>query len=146
MPTSPTIDPLNKGIRLLVVDGRGATAIDVTIPGGAYDFGTGAGWKVSGTGRSWMYKNAGRVIRPPNGIEKVRLQLVGESPAKIRFSVTGKNGNYRIEPADLPLTATLVIDAPVARTGQCGEARFFVAPADLPTCTAAPNGGTISCR
>jgi hypothetical protein len=145
MPLSPTIDPLTNGIRVLVIDGRGTTPIDVTIEGGAYDSSIGVGWKVSGTGRSWMYRNSGRVVPPPNGIEKVKLQVVGV-PATIRFFVKGKNGNYPIDAADLPLTGTLVIDPPLATTGQCGEARFLLAPSDTPSCTAASNGNTISCR
>jgi hypothetical protein len=146
MPLSPEIDPLTNGVRFLVVDGRGSTPIDVTIAGGAYDNGAGAGWKASSTGRSWMYRNSGRVAPPPNGIEKIKLQVSGTSPAKVRFSLKGKNGNYRIDPADLPLTGTLVIDPPVQTTGQCGEARFLQEHPATPSCTAAPNGSAITCR
>jgi hypothetical protein len=35
--------------------------------------------------------------------------------------IVGKNGTY-LAPASSPVVATLVIDPPVATTGQCGEA------------------------
>jgi hypothetical protein len=145
VPSSPPIDPLANGVRFLVVDGRGATRVDVTITGGAYDSSTGAGWQARGGGGSWQYRNSGRVIPRPGGIEKVKLRMLGNPPGRVGFDVKGRNGDYRLDAADLPLVATLVIDAPVATTGQCGEARFPVLAPEKPSCSANQSGSTISC-
>jgi hypothetical protein len=59
VPTSPTVDPISNGMRFLVQDSTGATPVDVTIPGGAYNGTNKVGWKVNGSGTSWTYKNAG---------------------------------------------------------------------------------------
>src|SRR5262249_7671049 len=43
--TAPTLDPVTKGARVLLVDANGDGIFDVTIPPGAYDRGTKTGWK-----------------------------------------------------------------------------------------------------
>lgn len=146
VPSSPPLDPVANGVRVLVVDGVGSTRIDVTVPGGAYDSGTGAGWQPRGGGASWQYRNSGRIVPRTGGIEKVKLRMLGDPDGRVAFDVKGRNGDYRLDSADLPLVATLVLDAPVARTGQCGEARFPVLPPQKPSCSARQNGNTISCN
>jgi hypothetical protein len=145
VPSSPAIDPLTNGVRLLVVDARGVIRIDISIAGGAYDAETGAGWREMPASSSWQYRNAGRVVPRPGGIEKVKLRMLDKPPGTMRFDVKGKDGDYHIDPADLPLVATLVVDAPVARTGQCGEARFPGAWPDGPSCVSVQGGNTIDC-
>ncbi len=53
VPITPTIDPVANGMRFLIVDSTGATAVDITIPGGAYNTATKVGWKPNGSGTSW---------------------------------------------------------------------------------------------
>jgi hypothetical protein len=43
--------------------------------------------------------------------------------------------------SDLPLKATIVIDAPTAETGQCGETAFGTA-----NCVLVSAGNTIKCQ
>jgi hypothetical protein len=129
-PYAPALDPVTKGVRVIVQDGGGGTVIDATIPGGVLANGT--GWKTSGT--VYRYKN-GDASPPPGlaGIKKVvLLDLSSHNPGQIKFTVTGKNSTYAI--ASLPLRATLVIDSPLASTGQCGEVTFPGPPGVLPSC------------
>jgi len=59
--------------------------------------------------------------------------------------VIGKHGSYAMSPADMPLKGTMIIDSPLATTGQCGEA-LFPGPAPAPHCVFNPSGSTLRCR
>jgi hypothetical protein len=142
VPTAPPINPVANGLRVLVADSTGATPIDVTIPDGAYDPGTRIGWKVNGSGTAWKYSNS---TSPVNGIYKAQLKAYASTAGKYKFTVKGKNGNYVVNQANLPLTGTLVIDVPYATTGQCGETAFQTPPTK-PSCSTAGGGKTVKCK
>ncbi len=146
VPTTPTIDPLTNGMRFLVTDNAGVTDIDVTIPPGAYNNTTKAGWKVNGSGTSWTYKNAGTVIPLEQGIQKMQLKAITSTPGKYKFGVKGKNADYVVNQAQLPLIGTIVIDVPFAATGQCGEAMFPATFPTKPSCTSTSGGKTVKCK
>ncbi|HEV7734770.1 MAG TPA: hypothetical protein VGR62_21545 [Candidatus Binatia bacterium] len=146
LPTSPTIDPVANGARFLIVDSTGATPVDIIIPGGAYDAATKSGWKVNGSGTSWTYKNSGTIVPLVNGMTKVAIKAITKTPGKYKTQVKGRNGNYPVNPANLPLVPTIVIDAPVADTGQCGEAMFPATPPAKPSCAAVSGGRTVKCK
>ncbi len=146
VPGAPTIDPVANGMRFLITDSTGSTPVDVTIPGGVYDVAAKSGWKVNGSGTSWTYKNAGTVVPLINGIQKMQLKAVTSVPGKYKFGVKGKNGSYPINPANLPLVGTIVIDVPYAATGQCGEAQFPAAPPARPSCVSVSGGKTVKCK
>ncbi len=97
---------------------------------------------MSGSGTAWKYGNA---TSPVNGIYKAQLKAYPSTPGKYKFAVKGKNGNYVVNAANLPLTGTVVIDVPYATTGQCGETAFLLPPAK-PSCTVAGGGKTVKCR
>jgi len=80
-----------------------------------------------------------------NGITKAQLKAYPSTPGKYKFAVKGKNGNYAVNTANLPLTGTLVIDVPYATTGQCGETEFQLPPTK-PNCSTAGGGKTVKCR
>jgi hypothetical protein len=67
--------------------------------------------------------------RPENGGSDGRgLGTTGvwwpaSAPGTIRFTVSGKGANLA-PPDGTPVVATLILDAPFATTGQCGEADF----------------------
>ncbi len=143
VPLTPTVDPVTKGIRVLLNDDTGAIVLDAIIPGGAYNAATRVGWKANGAGTSWIYKNAGNPVPLVGGIIKVSLKKQ-KTPGLFKFSISGKNGNYAVPGANLPVTGTLVIDSPFATTGQCGEA-FFPGPPPVPSCTLSPSG-TLKCK
>jgi hypothetical protein len=146
VPLAPPINPLANGIRVLIVDTSGATPLDVTVPGGAYLAANLAGWVVNGSGTAWTYKNKGTIVPLINGIQKVQLKQLTSPAGTVKFTVKGKNGNYPVNTANLPLTGTLVIDVPFATTGQCGEAQFTAAPPASPSCVSASGGKTVKCK
>ncbi len=143
VPNSPTIDPLTNGLRVLLTDSLGVTSVDVTIPGGAYDAGTKTGWRANGAGTSWRYKGPGTGT---NGLQKAQLKAIPSTPGKYKFNVKGKNGNYPVNTSALPLVGTIVIQTPVAISGQCGEATFPAVPPAKPSCVSASGGKTVKCK
>ncbi len=145
VPASPTVDPVANGLRILVSDSTGAIPIDITIPGGAYDTASKVGWKVNRSGTSWRYRNAGRAVPLVHGITNAQLKAFATSPGKYKFTVRGKNADYAVNTANLPLTGTLVIDVPYATTGQCGEAAFATVPTK-PNCQVTGAGQNVRCR
>ena len=132
MPNSPTVNPITNGMRVLVSDSLGDTPIDMTIPGGAYSPANKAGWKVNGSGTAGSTATR---TSPVNGMYKAQLKAYSSTPGKYKFGVKGKNGNYVVNTANLPLKGTLVIDVPYAETGQCGEATFPATPPTKPNCS-----------
>jgi hypothetical protein len=146
VPSAPTIDPVANGVRFVIVDSTGDTPVDVTIPGGAYDAATRSGWKANGSGTSWTYKNSGAVVPLANGITKVAIKAITKTPGKYRTQVKGKNGNYPVNPANLPIVPTIVIDPPFASSGQCGEAMFPATPPSKPSCAVVSGGKTVKCK
>ena len=119
--------------------------VDITVPGGAYDAVNRVGWKVNGSGTAWKYSNAGNPVPLVNGINKAQLKAYASTPGKYKFSVKGKDGNYAVNTANLPLTGTLVIDVPYATAGQCGETAFLTPPTK-PNCSVAGGGKTVKCK
>ena len=75
------------------------------------------------------------------GITKVTVKGRPTRPGQFTIAVTGKNGSYAVPPNGLPRLATIVLDPPVAATGQCVEVSF----SELPGCTRSSNGSVI-CR
>jgi len=67
------------------------------------------------------------------------------APGLLRFLVSGRHGTYGVSPAEMPLKGTLVIDSPVARTGQCGEL-LFTGSAPAPHCAFNTKHGTLRCK
>ena len=138
VPTTPPIDPAAKGVRVMLEDadrvpacaahGPCGLVLDVIIPGGL-DPTTGAGWKTNRAGTVWRYRNP----QGPSGIVRVRIRSRRRTPGWLKFVVIGRRGTYALSPAAMPLKGTMIIDAPLATTGQCGEA-LFPGPAPAPHC------------
>jgi len=133
-PFSPALDPGSRGARVLL-EGTAGALLDVTIPGGAFDPTTHTGWRANTAGTAWTYKSPTGVL----GIRKVQVKTVPTQPGLVRFAVAGKNGSYPVAPSDLPLRATMVLDA---LSGECGEASFT---APMPTCAFDATGNTLRC-
>jgi hypothetical protein len=76
---------------------------------------------------------------------KASIRLNPKVPGQVRFVVIGKDGSFAILPSQLPLKGTLVIDAPLAATGQCGEA-LFPGPKPAPSCALNGRGSTVKCK
>jgi hypothetical protein len=133
VPTSPPIDPVTNGVRILLDDAQGAHLLDAIIPGGS-------GWKANPAGTSWRYRNPAGLL----GITKVRIRS-HPGTGQFRFAVVGKSGSYRAAANGMPLKGTIVIDSPIARTGQCGE-MLFPGPAPAPHCGLNASGNVLRCR
>jgi len=147
-PYSPPLDPVANGVRVLVNDATGATVVDATIPGGAFDAATGAGWAADGTGTAWRYKNTGAAVPPIGGIKRILLRDVSNAvgnrtPGHLKFVVMGRSGSYQMDRAGMPIQATLVLDPPTAATGECGEAVFPGPP--RASCSFNSVGSTLRC-
>ncbi len=144
VPTTPAIDAVAKGVRIVIApeDSARAAILDVTIPGGAFDPGTGVGWKTNAGHSSFKYSNPAGV----QGITKVVYKLSTRTAGEVKFAVTGKRGSFAAVPADLPLKGTFVLDAPIATTGQCGEAKFPGPPDPSGTCGFNPRQSTLTCN
>lgn len=140
------LDPVANGVRFLVADSTGATPIDMSIPGGAYDPGTRVGWSAKGNGTAWTYQTAGSSLPPIGGIQTVRLRTGVGVPQRIKVTLKGKDGSYPIDPGNLPLVGTLVFETPLATSGQCVEASFWAAPPPAsPRCEQSGGGQTVKC-
>jgi hypothetical protein len=134
-PFSPALDPSTNGIRLLLAQGTSAV-LDVTLAGGLRAGSPPVGWKVSGNGAKWSYVNASPT--PAGGIAKALVQHVASTPGRLKVRIKGRNASLAVAPADPSLTAVVVLDPPVATTGQCGEAVL--------ACTPSGGGATRRCQ
>jgi hypothetical protein len=140
LPLDPPLDPVARGARIRIEDATGHTVVDETIPGGAFDPTTSTGWRHDAGSDRWVYMRPGA-----DGIRNLVLKRVGNAGNVVRFSAKAHLPASPVPSAEqLPLTATLVVDAPVADDGRCGEAPFGGdAPAtDCPVHT----GLRLACR
>jgi len=119
VPTSPPIDPVAKGLRIVVRDDTG-DKLDLVIPPGSFDAITDRGWSPSGSGTAWTYRDRAGTA---SGIMKALVRRRSATSGEIKIVVFGQNGLYPL-PLSPPVTASIVIDAPTATTGQCGEGTF----------------------
>jgi hypothetical protein len=142
IPTSPTVEPDNRGLRLILQKQNGAVVFDTTLPMGAYSSVAKTGWKANATRTKFTYKNSGAPTPLIDGINKASVGLSTKTPGLAKFSVGGKNGSYGpIVLGDLPLKGTIVIDVPNATTGQCGETNFASG-----NCSVVSAGNTVKCQ
>ncbi len=140
LPLDPAFDPVAHGARVVVVDASGKALLDETVPGGAFDGTTKTGWRHALRSKQWVY------ARPSSrGIHRVVLKSVARTSNLVQFVVDADLGSTRLPTqAQLPLEGTLVIDAPVARNGQCGAAELGGAPPATPC--KLPRGKRIVCK
>jgi ELWxxDGT repeat protein len=129
VPTSPPLDPVANGLRVVLAGSGGGTILDTTLPGG-FDPVTRAGWAVRPTG--WRYTSEDRTFR-------VTVTL-RPAPGQLLVSVVARNQALSVGPAALPLTVRLDLNPVHAATVQCGELTFDPSACRL-------GGGTrLTCR
>ncbi len=132
VPALPAIDAAVNGLRFLVTTANGGTLVDVTIPGVG-------GWK---TGmRGWSFRSKTGV----NGITSAKLKGTAHVAGLFKVALKGKNLTLAPTPGQLPLTATVVIDTPLAASGQCGETSFS-GPPPAPICTFDTAATSLRCK
>jgi hypothetical protein len=137
LPFVPALDPAGGGVRVLI-DHAAGRLLDAAIPGGVFDRTSKVGWKTSKAGTAWTYSNPSGIL----GVRKVIVKLVPRTPGLVKFAVAGKDGSYAVRREELPLRATLVLDADA---GQCGEATF-PGPSPAPSCAFNASGSRLDCK
>jgi hypothetical protein len=68
----------------------------------------------------------------------VLVQLVPATPGRLKFRVKGRDAALPPGVGNPPLAVVIVLDPPVATTGQCGEGTI--------PCTTNGSGSTRRCR
>ena len=63
----------------------------------------------------------------------------------VKFQVVGRKGSFHVEPGELPLIATMVIEGPVGSHNQCGES-IFPGPPPAPSCAITSFGRILRCQ
>ncbi|HEY8514733.1 MAG TPA: hypothetical protein VIS07_04365 [Candidatus Binatia bacterium] len=139
LPAPPTgLDPVTKGARVILADATGKVLLDVAVPPGAYDKTTRTGWTASKRGNVFNFRSktlAGGLV------DKLKISFAPSKPKLLKFTMSGRRGGFAAAPPALPLSAVVVIDAPTAATGECGEIAF--APGG---CAFNRNGSTLTCK
>ena len=135
-----SLDPTMNGVRLQLVT-TPSSLVDITIPGGVYAKPPGFGWKVNRKGTIWTYTTKTPSLTA--GIYKVVItNKSASSPGLVKFVVRGKKGAYMVRPADLPLSAQIVL-APEA--GQCTKT-IFSGAGPAPNCSLNRTGSRLTCQ
>jgi hypothetical protein len=145
IPTSPPVDPVRNGVRILVYDKTGGIVVDATIPGGTYDPLTKIGWQLNRIGTAATYRN--RTLSGPYvyGIRTVVIAVTPRTPGLVKFKVAGKKAGIGDVPATkIPVTAAMILDPPFGQTGQCGNVTFPGGPRPTPACSLIR--GSLICR
>jgi len=146
IPGAPgTINPLLNGARMIATDSMGNTIVDVTIPAGAYNPVTLAGWKQSGT--NFEYKNKGTIVPLISGINKFSVKMRATQPGLVKIQVGSKTANFTFATSNLPPHVTVIPAGTTNASGQCGDETF----ADIPVgnserCFLTGNGANLNCR
>jgi hypothetical protein len=146
LPGDPVLDPTMEGARMIITDSTGAVVVDATIPAGAYNVNQKAGWKINGSATAFTYITSGTIVPLPQGIKKFGIKRSTKVTGLLKFSVTGKNGSYAVNTANLPLTGTIILDVPFATTGLCGESEWPGPPNPLGVCSSASAGNVVKCK
>lgn len=133
VPTMPSLDLLTNGFRIRVAGASGAAIVDASFAPGPYDTDTGTGWKVKSAGTKWSYACDKSVV-------KLGVTHKPAGSGSLRFKVTAKERSLAVPASELPLTVTVVVDAPTAETNQCAERAF-----DTAAC-ASKGGTSVVCR
>jgi hypothetical protein len=129
-----TADPVATGARLVLGDTTGVL-VDLDVPAGPFDPGTGTGWKA----RKGAFKTT---VNPAGalGAAKVKVKTFAATPGRVRVDVMAKQGSWPGDPADLPLAFTVAVGG-----AGCGDATF-AGPSPAPACTYRAPRGKIICR
>jgi hypothetical protein len=135
------IDPQQQGLQLEVRAATGLPVLQIAIPPGTYT-NPGPGWSRNSSGTTFVFRNLN--LGGTQGITKVLVRDQGAGAVLV--VVVGKNANFPLTPADVPLSATVVIgDANAGAAAKCGEIAF-PGPPPTPTCSVNKDGTRLTCR
>jgi len=140
-PFTPAVTPSATGMLVLIEDMAGGV-LNVTIPGGAFGYTAGMGWRANRARTKWTYSN--RTHQPPGGIRRIVIQDQSKvMPGRLKFTVRGRAGSYPVVSSHLPLTGMIVLDGLAAQ--RCGELSF-PGPGPAPCCTMSVAATKLTCR
>lgn len=141
-PFAPALDPVARGLVVVIRSATGANLLEIQIPGGAYDAGTGQGWTLSGSLKSARWRSKLTV----EGLHLAKLSWTNRrEPGEVAFQVKGKAVSLPLTQADLPITAQVRLDTPEELTGQCATVAFPGPPQGL-GCLLSGSGTRLLCR
>jgi len=141
----PEVDPIANGFSFAVYGQNGDEIMSFVVPPGAQPDTRSPGWKVNRSGTRWSFKDRDGTLA--GGIRRVSIvHKVNRAVGLFLVSVTAKDGDYHIDPAQLPLRLDLVLGSqPQADEGQCAAGVFNPEEGDRPRCRSRREGSSISC-
>ena len=142
-PTTPEIDPVASGVRVVLLDAAARPIMDARVPGGVWNPVTRRGWSLrqSATGLSATFVDAGRSAPPAGGIRKLRI-ILRDGEGLTRVEIDGRQDNYALSPGQTPVRLVISLDPDDPASAQCGE---FVFEGPATACTFAHYGATLTC-
>ncbi len=137
-PFFPKLDPVESGARLTLRSDWGPEVLVASIPPGEWDRKTGEGWRANSKGTAFTWKSKQGV----DGISKVVLRLGNKKdPGKIKFKITGKSGDYFVDPEQFPYELEFSLDQADDVTNLCGRVTYAE---EEGSCAA--SGSMLRCR
>jgi len=144
-PSTPAVNPLVDGMRLVLITGTGRTVVDAVLPGGAYDAARRIGWKSrlsTGSKTIYSWTHSSTSVAAPGGITSVSVTV--EPSGLSDVSVLGKAFDYVVEPGEEQVRFTLVARPAVTPAAQCGD--MTGGTSGGPTCAFKDAGRTLRCQ
>jgi hypothetical protein len=141
----PAIDPLNNGFIVTIYGQSGAELITFAIPPGKQPDTRSPGWKVNRPGTRWGFKDRDGTVVP--GVRSVRVaDKSNRAPGLFSFSLSAKDADLHIDPAELPVRMDVVLGgAPQATGGQCSFGLFNPEEGNKPRCRSRREGASVNC-
>jgi hypothetical protein len=144
---APAINPTVNGLSFTIYSRfNGTELLSFFVPPGARPSFAAPGWRVNSTGKRWSYEDREGTRTP--GIRRVTVvHKTAIALGLYEVSVYGRQGNFHIEPNELPLRLDIVLGGEAqAAVGQCGIGFFNIETSRRPNCRARGQGEAISCR
>lgn len=140
---APGVGPLDivaSGLQLVIEDAQRVTVQSVLLPAGTVEANLfGNGWKARG--RGFRYTNSG-VFGGDRWVDGLtQFVVTANAHGEVRLRAKAKAGFFPVDPARLPLRATVVFSPPRSTTGQCAEIAFTPAQ-----CQYQAAGGRVRCK
>ncbi len=126
VPTSPPIDLVAHGLRVVVTTNSGVVLADLTAPAGSK-------WSANGAGTTWKYRDRSA----SSGILNTKVKAI-KPAGTLRVKLKARGLALGAAPAGTPLVATIAFGAPTAAPEQCGVTEFAA-------CRTTANGATVRC-
>ena len=138
------LDPIAEGFQFTVSDLNGQPIFARTIPAGARPTPRGSGWAVSRSGKVWTFRDTSGTLA--NGITRAVLtDQTAKHPGRFKFSASGRNGNFVVTAAQLPLQISAVLGSQCGNR-PCTAAAFNADGSGRPSCGVRYRGTGVICR